>query len=236
MGETRMKNLNCMSSKTILVFMLAFIAMDSHANEGDSPSSEKSVHDSVLKQPVFILCPHKAGYSAWMIYVETDREDPAKLKSVCLESLKKVNSIDHRYEEIIDFVANPKTAREQLDKLPADRFSGGSLNINKNDALHISLTPIGNDYQLNLNMRVGATDHFIIGGKERAKRFIVLHYDPEEKLWSACATHLEDAEGKTVVKSGYEPMYGMYFPVTFTGIYRVVGVFKTGEAAILMDR
>jgi len=225
-----------LAPKAILIFTMAFIAMNSHANEGASTSSEKTVNESVLKQPVFILCPHKSGYSAWMIYVEVNREDPGKLKSLCLESLTHINSIDYHEDEIINLVASPKTAREQLDRLPADRFSVGSLNVKKNDALHVSVTRTGDDYQLNLNMRVGASEHFIIGGKEQAKRSIVLHYDPKEKHWSACATHLEDAEGTTVVQSGYEPMYGMYFPVTFTGVYRIVGVFKKGDVAILMDR
>ena len=231
-----MKNINSLTPKAILVFTLALIAINSHANEGASSSPEKTLNESVLKQPVFILCPHKSGYSAWMICVEVDKEDPENLKSLCLESLTHVNSIDHHQEEIIELVANPKTAREQLDRLPIDKFPGGSLNVNKNDALHVSVTRMGNDYQLNLNMRVGASEHFIIGGKEQAKRSIVLHFDPKEKLWSACATHLEDAEGATVVQGGYEPMYGMYFPVSFTGVYRIVGVFKKGEVAILMDR
>ena len=222
--------------KCFIIFSLMFLAVNSSASELVTVAADKAANEAVLKQPVFILCPHKSGYSAWMLYVEVDKENPAKLKALSLESLTHINSIDHHYDEIKDSVTNPKTAREQLDRLPADKFAGGSLNVNKNDALHVSLTPVGNDYQLNLNMRVGATDHFIIGGEERAKRSIVLHYDPQEKFWSACATHLEDAEGGTVVKGGYVPMYGMYFPVSFTGIYRIVGVFKTGEFAIMMDR
>lgn len=236
-----MKNANGSERKFLAAILAAFLAQGIAytADAPGEPASAKQVTQgdgSSVKQPVFMLCPHKSGYSAWLLYVEVEKDNPAKLAALGLESLTHINSIDHKYDEVIDSQTNSKTERQQLGKLPSEKFSTGSLNVSENDALHVSLSPTGKDYQLNINMRVGAVEHFIIGGKELRKRSIVLHYDADTKTWLACATHLVDADGTVVVQSGYEPLYGVYFPVSFTGIYRIVGVFKTGEFTILMDR
>ncbi|HYG73426.1 MAG TPA: hypothetical protein VEK08_00230 [Planctomycetota bacterium] len=192
-----------------------------------------------IKQPVFVMVPHVKKYSAWSLYVVADKKDPSKLLSFGLEKLVGKNSEDlspNGFENVVAAQQDPKTQRENLGILDASQFGSGQIRVDKDDALHTSLTPVGPDtYRLMVSMRIAADKRFTIGGKEQGKRDVLIKYDKATKSWGACATTMKDAEGKSIVENGCKPITGIVFPVTGTGIYRVVGVIE-GEPVVLLDR
>lgn len=184
------------------------------------------------KQPVFLMSPHKEKYSAWSLYLVVDKGDPGKVLQLGLEKLKKKNSKDMTYEEVLAAQRDPKTEREVLGTLDAANFSSGRIEVEKDDALHVSLTPQGSDYQLMVSIRISADKRFTIGGKDQGKHNVILRYNKDSKSWSATAKTLTDTEGKRVTD---KPISGIVFPVTGTGIYRIIGVIE-GEPVLLLDR
>ena len=88
-----------------------------------------------------------------------------------------------------------------------------------------------------MSMRVGLSDRFIIGGKEaRAKRNLVVHYDPISALWLVKAKTLRDFNDVKIDDAAGRVISGLAFTVTRTGVYMVLGVWDNGDSVILMDR
>jgi hypothetical protein len=188
------------------------------------------------KQPVFLICPKHHNYSAWSLALVVDRNNPQKVLSAELDELIHKNAEDSTYEEVVAAQRNPKTPRRVLGALEASQFGRGEINVRENDALHLSLTPAGKDaFRLNLSMRINLDQRFELGGKAEGKRDVLIRYNPESKSWYACAERLVDAEGHNAAR-GCLPLTGITFPVTGTGIYRVIAATDTGDAVILMDK
>ncbi len=194
--------------------------------------------DAGVKQPVFLLCPHKEKMSAWSIFLLLDKSDPGKVLALGLEKLKRVNSIDlKKYEAVVEAQKDAKTEREELGLLQAGNFASGMLEVEKDNALDIQVAAQSDgSLRLMVSLRISADLRFVIGGKERAKRDVVLRYDKARKTWAAYADTLHDAEGAKVALPNPKMMTGIVFPVTGTGIYQVVGDVEGIGAVQLLDR
>ncbi|MCY3022041.1 MAG: hypothetical protein NTW87_23765 [Planctomycetota bacterium] len=191
-------------------------------------------------QPVLLLCPYRTRYSAWSLFLTVDRADPTKVLAMGLEELTGVNSEDlgpGGYEKALAKQRDPKTPRKVLDTLAARDFAAKELCIEKNDALHVSLTPAGQGtYRLMLSLRIDLERRFVIGGKEQAKRDVVLRYDANSSTWRACALTLVDSNDKKLTAAGPAGLSGIVFPVLGSGIPRVIGVLDDGGAPELYEK
>lgn len=192
-----------------------------------------------IKQPVFLICPHRKKYSSWSLSLTVDPADPRKVLALGLEELTRVNAEDlapNGYDAALAAQRDPKTPRTLLGAMEAKDFAASELRIEKNNALHVGLAPLGpGEYRLYLSLRVEAEQRFIIGGKEKAKRDVVLRCDSATNTWAAYAVTLEDAAGKKVAAGTPMLITGICFPVTGTGIYRIAGMVG-GDLVLLMDR
>ncbi len=189
-----------------------------------------------VKQPVFLICPHQKKYSAWSVYLNVDPSNPEKVLGLGLDELSGINSVDSGgYEGAQAAQADAKTKRENLGTLSVDQFGKGQIKIEKNDALHLGVESAGNGtYRLLISMRCTSDQRFVVGGKEQKKRDIVLKYDKGSKTWQAVAEKMTDINGKAVLNPGTQ-IQGIMFPVTGTGIYRIVGMLPGGDSALLVD-
>ena len=193
--------------------------------------------DGTATQAVFLICPHQEKYSAWSLYLTLDAKDKSKIISMGLETLKKQNSKSSSYEAVLKAQSDSATEREKLGTLEVAQFGKKELKVEKQDALHVSVESAENGaYHLNLSMRVGASDRFVIGGKERKKNDVVLKFDKATNTWGAFAATLTDGKTKKKLEVKDAPMSGIVFPVKETGIYSVVGVVNGSETVTLMDR
>jgi len=185
------------------------------------------------KHPVFVLSPHKEKYSAWSLYVVADKADPSKAVGFGLEKLERVNSLDAgSYEAVVEAQKNPATPRENLGELSAAEFGQKKIEIVKNDALKVTVQPQQDgSLKLDLSMRITSDQRFNIGGKEDGKREVIFKYNAGKKAWEAVAGKMKNAEGDAVNPG--EPISGVVFPVTGTGIYRIVGVTASGPVVLL---
>lgn len=190
-----------------------------------------------LRQPVFLICPHREKYSAWSLFLTVDSKDPSKVLALGLEKLKKQNSKDSSVDDVIAAQKNPKTDRELLQSLDAKDFGSGMLEVQKDSALKVSVTPQADgSLKLMVSLRISADGRFVIGGKESGKKDVALRFNKDTKTWGAYALTLIDIEGNNAVAGQPKPMAGIVFPVKDTGIYRVVGVVDGGDAIVLLDR
>lgn len=216
---------------TLIAACLAFFAAAILSADGASAAEEG-------KQPVFLICPHKKKFSAWSLYLTVDSANPGKVLALGLEELTGKNSEDlapNGYEAVLAAQQDPKTARKLLGALAAKDFATGELSIKKDDALHVSLRPLGPDsYRLNVSMRINLDQRFEIGGKEQARHDVLLRFDKATGKWAAYAVALDDSAGKNVVGAKPKPISGITFPVLATGIPRVIAVVE-GNPVTLMD-
>jgi hypothetical protein len=190
-----------------------------------------------IRQPVFLICPHREKYSAWSLFLTVDPQDPGKVLSLGLEKLKKQNSKDSSFEAVLAAQKDPKTDREVLQTLSAKDFGSGMLEVQKDNALKVSVTPQSDgSLRLMVSIRISADGRFVIGGKESGKKDVVLRYNKDTKAWGAYAQTLVDTEGNNAAGAQPKAISGIVFPVKDTGIYRVVGVVDGGEAIVLLDR
>jgi len=194
--------------------------------------------DKGLRQPIFLLCPRDTGQSAWSLFFTVDDNDHSKVLSLGLEKLIKQNSKDSSYGEVVAAQHDPNVKRELITELAAKDFAALQLDVNKDDALHVSLTRQADaSMELMISMRVSMSGRFTIGGKEaQAKRDLVVYYDPIRTLWLVKAKTLHDYLDVKIADAPGRVMSGLLFPVTGTGIYVVVGVFDNGDGVMLMDR
>lgn len=189
------------------------------------------------KQAVFLLCPRHKTYSAWSLYLEVDRDDPSNVRALGLEELRNKNASDSSYEDVLAAQNDPATQRKSLGTLDAARFGSGTINVTDSDALHVSVARVAaGELRLTLSMRISFDGRFEIGGKEESKRDVLFKYDSDKKAWFACADRLVDNNGRQTVDSGCLPLTGIVFPVTGTGIYRVIAATTSGDAIVVMDR
>jgi len=209
--------------------------------ESPSPAPAKTAARSeaggVEKQSVFLMCPKQKGYSAWSLYLNVDRNNPEKVLSLGLEELQGKNAQDMTYDAVVAAQSDAKTKRKSLGTLDAAKFGSGTINVTDSDALHVSVAPAGKDLRLNLSMRVSFDGRFTIGGKEQSSKDILFKYDAAKKSWSAVADHLKDmTSGVDAASGGNLALTGIVFPVTGTGIYRVVAATPDGDGVVVMDR
>jgi len=210
----------------ILVCLLLALAGAAGAHEASNAE----------KQPVFLICPHNHGYDAMSLYVEVDKNDKSKILALGLESLKGQNSKDSSYEAVLRAQNDPNVRSENLGVLKAGDFGHGQIEVKKDDAMKISVTPTGKDLRLFLSMRISMDGRFNIGGKDSGKRDVLLRYDADRQQWYACADRLKNTEGRDAAIGGCQRVSGIAFPVSGTGIYRVVMVTDSGDAIVAMDR
>src|SRR5437868_14433857 len=102
-----------MHLRSVLMALMALTIAFS-ASAATPAAAEKGV-----KQPVFLLCPHAEGYSAWSLYVMVDEQDPQKILSLGLEKLSKKNSKDSSYDDVVAAQSDPKVQRERIGSLDA---------------------------------------------------------------------------------------------------------------------
>jgi hypothetical protein len=190
-----------------------------------------------VKQPIFLMCPQKAKYSAWSLYLTVDSADHSKVLGLGLDKLVGQNASGSKYAAVLAAQKSGHGKIKNLGVLNACEFGHGELAVKEDDALHVSLTPqSGGSYELMLSMRVGASDRFDIGGKAKGKRSVALQYDPSSGTWHATAEALKDNKGANVAGAAGRTITGILFPVTGTGIYMVACVFDDGDGMVVMDR
>jgi len=215
-------------ARCLFVTTLAMSAISALCSEATAQSQ---------KQPVFLLCLHRTNYSSWSLYLEVDPKDPSKVLRLGLEELLGQNSKDSTYEKVLAAQKDAKTKRSQVAVLEAADFGKKELRVADHDALHVGLKRSDNGaYHLALSLRVGASDRFVIGGKNSKKNDISLCYDAKTQTWSAKANALANAEGAALIKSKGISISGLLFPLTDTGIYSMLGVVNGTEVVNLMDR
>jgi hypothetical protein len=218
--------------KMLFPTAIAIVAMTCLLPCGFAQASEQG-----LKQPVFLLSPHTAGYSSWSLYVIVADNDHSKVLSLGLETLVQRNSKTSPYEQVLAAQHNPRTKREFVTALDARDFTTKQLIIDKDNALHVSLAPQADgSFALMLSARVSLDGRFLIGGAEQAQRDLVLTYDALSKAWQVTAKTLHDYRNINIPGASGRTMSGLVFPVTGTGIYMVLGVWDNGAVEVLMDR
>jgi hypothetical protein len=208
-------------------------AADNHPLGGLALPAEKG-----LKQPIFLLCPHNEKHDAWSLFFTVDPNDHSKIISLGLEELLKQNSKDSSYREVIAAQHDSKVKRKLITELDAKDFATLQLNVDEKNALHVALArqPDGS-MEMMISMRVSLSGRFIIGGEARAKRDLVVHYDPIRTLWLVKAKTLHDYKDVEIAGAPGRAMSGLVFPITGTGVYLVLGVWDdNGDVVILMDR
>jgi hypothetical protein len=195
-----------------------------------------------VRQPVFLICPKEHGMSAWSAYLVCDKSDPSKVVSLGLEKLKRKNAQDMDVSEVRKAQLEADPVREQMGSIEEKDFKAGVIAVKKDDALFMSVTPLPNDeYQLNIDMRVAADKRYVIGGKDKDKRDIVLRYDRKTNKWSTFAKKLTvisttDTNGKDV-GSDTAAIWGIVFPVVQqSGIYQIAMVLDDGGFIKVFER
>ncbi|HYG78396.1 MAG TPA: hypothetical protein VEK08_25565 [Planctomycetota bacterium] len=192
---------------------------------------------ATVKQPVFLICPSTAKNSALSLYVMVDSRDRSKVRSFGIEELSGLNSFGSSYDNVLAAQADPTTRRTQIGVLEARDFGRRQLVVEKDDVLHITLTP-RRDGSLSVmcDVRVGSSKRFVIGGKDSDKRAVVLRYDESSESWHAQVEALTDSTGKKVEGAIGRRITGVLFPVASTGIYMVAVAFDDGTGVLLLDR
>lgn len=196
----------------------------------------KAQEVATLKQPVFLLCPHKERYSALSLSMVVEKSDPSKPVKVVLEKLSGKNGKDDGYVKVLAAQQDPKSEREEVASLEVAAFPTGSLRVDKDNALNISVTPDGKTYKLMIDMRIAAEGRFMIGGSDASKRTVILKYSKFLKAWEAYATVLEDKDGRNIAEGDPILITGLAFPVTATGIYRIGAVLAGGTSVLVYDK
>ncbi|HEY3319199.1 MAG TPA: hypothetical protein VGP72_01835 [Planctomycetota bacterium] len=191
-----------------------------------------------LKQPIFLLCPHNKGRDAWSLFFVVDENNHSKILSLGLEKLVKQNSKDSSYREVIAAQHDPRVRCERVAELDAKDFATLELTVEKDNLLHVSLArQVDGSMDMMISARVSSSGRFVIGGRESAKRDLVVHYDPIRALWLVKAKTLHDYKDVPIADAPGRVMSGLVFPITGTGIYLVLGVWADNEdVVILMDR
>lgn len=205
-----------------------------NAASAEEPT-KKPDEAATKKQPVFLLCPEHERYSSWSLYFTVDKKDPAKPLSLGLEELSQLNHKDTGYTKVLEAQENPATPKTDLATLDAKSFATGSLKVEKNNALNVTVTPDGDTYKLMIDLRIEQEKRFAIGGKD-AKNNIVLKYNPALRAWGAYATSLYDHEGRNLVSGDPLRVTGLLFPVSSTAIVRIYAVLAGGKSVLIYDR
>jgi len=210
---------------TLSVFLLTLVL----------PASAVKAEDGA-KQPIFLMCPHQKKYSAWSVYVTVDPSNPEKLTGMGLDKMEGINSIDSGGVEGVQAAqADVKAKRENLGTLSAAQFGKGQIKIEKDDALHLGMEPAeGGAYRLVISMRCTSDQRFNVGGKEQKRRDLLVKYDKDSKTWKTIVQKMNSLGDKPILEPGAN-LLGIVFPVTGTGIYRIVGILPNGESAVLID-
>lgn len=211
------------------IFMAAMLGLSSC---GPACAAEKG-----LKQPIFLLCPHNTGRDAWSLFFIVDENNHSKILSLGLEKLLKQNSKDESYREVLAAQNDPTVKRELITELDVKDFATLQLNVDKDNLLHVTLArQTDGSMDLMISARVSSSGRFIIGGEDKAKRDLVVHYDPITTNWLVKAKTLQDYKGVKIADAPGRLMPGIVFPITGTGVYLILGVWENGDVAILMDR
>ena len=193
--------------------------------------------DAGSKQPVFVLCPHAAGYSAWSLYLVVDPADPKKVLSMGLEKLRKQNSKDSSFDAVVAAQRDSKVEREPVAAISAAEFGKSQMRVEKDNALQAGVTPNADGtYKLSISMRISADERFNLGDNAKNRTQVVLTYDTPSKTWQAITKDVYDEKGARSDSASGSKMNGILFPVTGTGIYTIVGMFESGDGVTMLDR
>jgi hypothetical protein len=201
-----------------------------------SPALSASTAETV-KQPVFLICPSTAKNSALSLYLVVDGRNHNKVLALGIEELTGINASGSSYDEVLSLQRDPETKRTPVSELEARDFGRRELVVEKDDVLHIALYPRHDgSLEIMCNVRVGSSERFVIGGKQRAKRAAVLRYDDRAGTWHAEVEAMSDSTGRRVEGAIGKTITGVLFPVTGTGIYMVAVAFDDGTGVLLLDR
>ena len=196
-----------------------------------------SAAEKIVKQPVFLLCPHAAKSDAWSLYLLVDENDHSKVLAAGIDELANQNSKDSSYAAVLAAQYDPKVKHSSLTTAVATDFGSKEMVVKEDDALHVSLTLRSDGIvDLMLSMRTGLFSRFIIGGEDKGRRDVILAYDTTAKSWYAEARALSDNKGVQIPEVSGKKMTGIVFPVTGTGIYKIMGVFENGDYVCLVDQ
>jgi hypothetical protein len=195
-----------------------------------------SASEAGVKQAVFLFCPHTSDYNACSLYVIVDSKDSSKVLSIGIEELKKQNSKDTSYADVLLAQNNPKIEHKFMAELCAKNFGSGQLKVEKQDALHLWVTPQSDrSLALTISMRVGACERFLIGGLQKSVRNVALVYDPIHSVWQAQVKTLTDSNGQKVPLAIGKNITGIIFTMTSSGVDRILSVMENGDWTSLMD-
>lgn len=201
------------------------------------PAAMLASAEGTVKQPVFLICPSTAKNSAWSVYLVVDRNDHSKVLALGLDELTGVSSSGSTYARVFAAQSDPSTKRKLLGRLDAGDFGSKELVVKKDDALHMSLIPRADgSFEVMCSVRVGASDRFVIGGKEKVQRATVLKYYASSETWHAEVEALSDSTGAKVAHAIGRRVTGVLFPVTGTGIYMIALAFDDGTGVLLLNR
>jgi len=218
--------------KTKLAFALTLAIANfwaAHLRAGEEAETKK--------QPIFLLCPENERYSSWSLYATVDKKDPSKLLGIGLDELSNHNCTDDGgYSKVVDVQGKTETQAVNLGTLDAKSFGAGSLKVEKDNALNVTVTPDGDKYKLMIDLRIAADQHFIMSGSEAAKRNLVLMYNKGFKAWGVYATALEDDKGKNIITGDPVRVTGIKFPVKAAGIYTITAGLAGNQGVKIFDR
>ncbi|MFH0938273.1 MAG: hypothetical protein V1899_03195 [Planctomycetota bacterium] len=221
-------------SKSIVLCMVVVMV------GGLMPRFAVGSQENSIRQPVFLLCPHRERMSAWSLFLMVDKNDPSKVLSLGLEKLKKKNSKDSSYETVLAAQNDFTSERELIAILDSKNFATNMLEVQKDEALKVSLSPADQSgLHLMISLRINLDQRFVIGGAEQQKRDIVLRYDSVKHTWGAFAKTLLDIKGNSALEAGQtKPISGIVFPVGVggTGITRIIAVMEGNETITLYDK
>ena len=216
-----------------LIFALLTGAFGALASDFSQPQEHSA---ELVKQPVFLFCPHRESANSWSLYVLVDKNDPTKPLGLGLEELSGKNSKDNTYNGVLDAQKNPGTQRNPVSFLEAKNFGASTLDIKENNMLSIGVTPAKDGLHLEVNARISIDQHFIVGGSEKNLRDLVLAYSYLNKCWVAKSPALQDKDGNNQVGRYALPLTGIVFTASATGVSRIAAVTNLGSAIMLMDR
>ncbi len=199
-------------------------------------AGSKAVPQELVKQPVFLFCPHKQGAASWSLYVIVDKNDPRTLLALGLEELTGKNSKDNTYRGVLDAQKDPSTQRNELGRLDVKDFATGRLEVKENELLSIKAEKVEAALKLTIDARVSLDGHFVVGGPEENRRSMILQYSSIYKFWQAKSLKLENTNGQNAVGKYAKTFTGIVFTAGTTMVSRICAVDEFGSPVVLLDR
>ncbi|MEI6235224.1 MAG: hypothetical protein WCT04_19370 [Planctomycetota bacterium] len=208
-------------------------------NDAAKPDVSKgapTVPVEIVKQNIFVFCPHVEGRGAWSLFVLFDKSNPSKPLSIGLDELPGKNSKELSYKGVLDAQKEPSTRRTELARLDAKDFATGSLEVRENNLLSVKVAEAVNGLKLSVDARIGIDDRFVFGGPGGNHGELLVKYSGVYQCWQTQALRLENTDGRNVVGKYNLTLSGIIFNAGSTRVSRICAVDEYGCPTILMDR